>query len=384
MKKLFGYVLVLAIVGSLMTGLLSGCSDDSIKIGHLAQLAEWVGQTSDKALRAYVDEINAAGGINGKKVKLVSYDTQGEAAQAANLVKRFVEKDDVLAIIGPEWSGGAIPLASVTADLKVPVVATTATNEAVTVDPETGKAIPWLFRVCFIDSYQGFALADYAYNDLGLRKASILRDVGDPYAKGVAKFFSDQFTKLGGEVVADEGYMQGDLEFRAQLTTIASKNGDCLLIPSAQYRDAGNVAKQLKDLGVSMTLLGADAWVSDDLLTLAGPELQGCYVSSLTAIDAPEFKAYNENYVKKNGVNPTVFSYMAMDAFMLIEDQIRNKNVTTREEMREALENAKDVKVFTTDGFTIDSATHNPFKRPVVMMTIDNSQWKVHKTYVPQ
>ncbi len=144
MRKLVSYALVLAMVGSVMAGLLSGCSsDDTIVIGHLAQLADFVGQTSDKALHAYVDEINAAGGINGKKVKLVSYDTQGDAAQAANLVKRFVEKDNALAIIGPEWSGGAIPLATVTADLKVPVVATTATNTAVTIDPETGEVVPW-------------------------------------------------------------------------------------------------------------------------------------------------------------------------------------------------------------------------------------------------
>lgn len=384
MKRTTGWFLVLAIVASLLAGLLTGCSEDAIVIGHLAQMNSFIGQTSDKALRDYVDQINAAGGINEKKVKLVTYDCQGEAAQAANLVKRFVEKDDVIAIIGPEWSGGAIPLATVTADLKVPVIATTATNEAVTVDPETGKVQPWMFRMCFIDPYQGYALADFAYNELGYRKAAILRDVADPYAMGVAQYFSQHFTELGGEIVAEEGYMEGELEFRAQLTNILATDAEALLIPAAQYRVAGNAAQQLKDLGGSITLLGADAWVSDDLLTLAGPELQGCYVSSLAAIEAPEFKSYNEAYANKHGVNPTVYSYMALDALMLIEHMIRNENVTTREEMRDALENAKGVKLFTAQSFEMDPATHNPLKRPVVMLTIDNSQWKVHKTYVPQ
>ena len=375
----------LLITMMIVTFTMSGCNTtETINIGHLAQMESFIGQTSDKALKQYVDEINQNGGINGTKVKLVTYDSRGEAGEAANLVKRLVEKDNVIAIIGPEWSGGVIPLATVTEQLKVPVVGTTATNKAVTINAETGKVNPWLFRVCFIDPYQGFALADFAFNDLNYKTAAILRDVGDPYSTGVSEYFTEQFQKLGGKVLADEGYRQGDVEFRAQLTNIDTTKPDVLLVPTARYAEAAMVGKQIKDLGISIKLMGADAWVSDDLITMAAVELDGSYVSSLTALDEPTFKTYNDAYLKKFGVNPTVYSYMAMDALMLIENLIKTKNVTTREGMREAIENAKDVKVFTVDSFTMDPKTHDPLKRPVVMMTIKDGQWKVHKTYVPK
>lgn len=379
-KRLVATLLLIGLVAVTLTG----CGGQkTITVGMLSNLTSFVGTTSSQAVKQYVDELNAKGGINGYKINLVVYDTRNEPGEAVNSVKRLIEKDNALVAIGLESSARAIPVATAADELKIPVIATTATNDAVTVDRKTGKVHPYMFRVCFIDPYQGYVLADFARNDLKLTKAAVIYNVDDPYAAGVTQFFEARFKELGGTVVTKEGYQTNEVEFRAQLSNVKAKGAELLLIPTDAYKDAALIAKQAKDLGVKVQFLGADAWVSDDLLKMAGPELEGAYVSSLAAIDAPEMKEYNDKYRKSFNVEPTVYAYMSLDAFKLVEAGIK-AGATDRQKMRDFLENAKNVPLFTVKSFTMDPKTHNPLKRPVIMLTIKDSKWKVHKTYTPQ
>ena len=187
MKKagLFGtkwFALFLVVV-LLMSSALTSCSGSKVlKIGYLTEQTgqeSYISQNSTPALEDYVAKINDAGGINGYKLQLVTYDTRSEVTDAVSVLKRMIDQDGVVAVIGPSWSAAGIPIAEIADASKIPVVATTASNVNVTVS-ETGVLHPYMFRVCFIDPYQGYAQADFAYNKLGLRKAALLTDISSP------------------------------------------------------------------------------------------------------------------------------------------------------------------------------------------------------------
>lgn len=384
-------VISLLIVVTLMAGLAigaSGCnSSKTIRIGFAAQLSggdSYIGQTAKLALEDYVTELNAKGGILGKKVELITYDTRSEPSECVNVAKRLIEQDKVVAIIGPEWTGGSVPLAPIVNAAKVPLLATTATNPKVTVDEATKQVYPFMFRVCFIDPYQGTALAEYAYNELGLRKVAFLTDVSGAYSVGIQDYFSAEFIKLGGEIVAKEGYQANDVEFRAQLTNIKKANPDALCIPTGTYRDAALIAKQAGDLGLKAQMLGVDGWVADELLTMAGKELQGAIVTSGVSNGDPQFQAYNDAFATKHpGQKVNVYAYYALDALMMIKYGIETAGKLDGTAIANAIANAKDVQAFTSK-LTYEPDTHNPHNKPVQILKIDNSKWTIIKTFEPK
>ena len=204
----FGLLMIFILLASM----LSGCSSGKvIKIGFVTEatgVESYIGQASTPALQDYIDKINTDGGIGGYKLQLVTYDTRSEVTDAVTVTKRMIEQDGVVAIVGPSWSAAGIPMADIATTNKVPIVGTTASNVNVTVD-EQGKLKPYMFRVCFIDPYQGYAQADYAYNELAKRKVAFLTDISSPYSVGIEKFFTEHFIELGGTVSAKEGYQTG-------------------------------------------------------------------------------------------------------------------------------------------------------------------------------
>lgn len=389
--RLIPILLILIVISSV----LSGCSSaKTIKIGFIAQLTgadSYVGQAAKLALEDRVAEINAAGGINGVPVELVTYDTRSEVPDAVAAAKRLMDQDKVSAIIGPEWSGAAIPIAAIADTSKTPVLATTASNVMVTVD-ENGSVHPYMFRVCFIDPYQGYAIADFAYKELGKRKAAFITDVSAAYSVGIQNFFEEHFVELGGELVAKEGYQANDQEFRAQISKVVDSGADLLIVPTATYRDIALIAKQATALGLKIQYLGVDGWVADDLLSMASTELDGAFLSSGVTTESPEFKEFNTAFEAKHNMKATVYAYYALDALYAIEyaattafanqrDAVPNSE-EFRVAMRDALENMNDVQAFTSK-LTIEPETHNPHNKPVVILQIKDGAWKIEKTYEP-
>lgn len=373
----------------LITTLLTGCQQGKVlKIGFITEqtgVDAYIGPASVPALQDKIDEINAAGGIGGYTLQLIVYDTRSEVTDAVSVAKRLIDQDKVVAIIGPSWSSAGIPLADIADAGKVPMIATTASNVNVTVS-ESGQLHPYMFRVCFIDPYQGYAQADFAYNKLGLRKAALLTDISSPYTVGLHQFFEQHFLELGGEIVAKEGYNQGDTEFRAQLAKIKDAGADLLVVDAYTYKDVGLVAQQSEALGLKVQIMAGDGVFVPDLLEMAGPQLEGAIVTTGVSESSPEFAQFNADFEAKHGIKANIYTYYGLDALMAIEHAIREavkQGEPTPTAIRDALETMTDVQLFTSK-VSIEPDTHNPHNKPLLIMTIKNSQWELVETFAPE
>ena len=295
-------------------------SGDTIKLGWLGSLtgdgAVW-GTCESQTLEMLIEQKNAEGGLLGRQIELIKYDTKGDANEAINVTTRLTSQDHVSAIIGPNASGQAIAMAGILSSAQTAGIATVATGERVTVD--NGVLNEYNFRVCFIDPYQGAVVGSYAADVLGCKRAAVLYDQGSDYSEGFKQYFTEEFEKLGGEVVIEKAYSQGDQDFRVQLTDIKNANVDCILIPVGANGDLFVIVPQVAELGIDAVLLGGDTWQSEDVNKKAGPRLAGSYVCNHYDATDPALKPLQEAYHEKYGADATieVNAYMANDAFLL-------------------------------------------------------------------
>lgn len=361
---------------------------EPIKIGFLGNLAgpdAYIGQASKLALEDYAKELNEKGGLLGRKVEIIFYDySQDAATESVNAANRLIQQDKVIAILGPSGSIAAMPIAPVVDAAKIPVIATSATNVKVTMDDVTKKVHPYMFRVCFIDSYQGKALANFAAKDLGLKKVGIIAAVQDPYAQGIIPFFTEEFEKQGGKIVANEGYNDKDVEFRAQVSKCADAGAEALFCPPSAYKDVGMIAKQAAALGKKFTYLLPDGVYAKELLEVAGPQLEGAYMSTGITEDDPAYDAYKKAFTEKHaGQSANIYVFYTLDAMKLLEAAVAKANSVDPVAIRDALENMKDAKLY-TDTVSIEPDTHNPHNKAVSILKITGSKYSLFKTYKPE
>ena len=379
-------LIAVLLVMVLLSSLLAACKPaepQTIKIGNLVALtgpsATW-GQSENNALMLAVDKINAAGGIDGKKVEIISYDSRADKLEAVNVVKRMVEQDKVVAIIGPGQSGVANAVREVNNSAKVPLIATTATNPTVTVTDD-GSVVPYTFRVCFIDPFQGTVAGQFAFKDLGAKTAATLYDVGDEYSQYLSKYFVEAFEKSGGKIVANEAFRSGELDFRAQLGKIKEGNPDVIFIPTMQ-KEAALAAKQARDLGITAALIGGDGWGSPDIFELSGGAVEGGYFVNLAAMEDPLIQDFLKEYRAKYNADPVLPNpLMSYDAMLWLADAIKRAGTTEGEALRDALAATKDLQV-PTGVLTMDAATHNPLNKPAVIQQLKDGNFVYVKTFV--
>lgn len=383
-KKVLWLVSVLLI----FTILLSACgstgtsssSGDTIKIGWIGSLtgdqAVW-GTCESNTVKMLIEEVNANGGILGKQVEGIYYDTKGDAAEAVNAVKRLITQDGVVAIIGPNASGQAISISAVLEQYKVPDIATVATNPKVTVGDD-GNVKPYNFRVCFIDPYQGAVAAGYAYDRLGLKNAAVLYDVASDYSQGFTEFFEKTFTEKGGKIVAKEGFKEGDVDFRPQLSKIKESNPDIILMPY-YYKEVALSANQARELGIDATLIGGDGWPSEQLMEMAADAIEGSYIVNHLDFNDPEVKPLQDAYKAKYNLPMELNGYMAHDAFKLLEAAIKDANSTDPVKITESL-----TKV-TVEGVTgtikIGEEDHNPVGKQAAIVKIEDVNYIFQEKY---
>ncbi len=380
-------VLCLVSVLLIITMMLSACgtgtttaTSDTIKIGWIGSLtgdqAVW-GTCESNTVKMLIEEVNANGGILGKQVEGIYYDTKGDAAEAVNVVKRLITQDGVVAIIGPNASGQAISISAVLEQYKIPDIATVATNPKVTVGDD-GSVKPYNFRVCFIDPYQGAVAAGYAYDRLGLKNAAILYDVASDYSQGFTEFFEKTFAEKGGKIVAKEGFKEGDVDFRPQLSKIKDSNPDLILMPY-YYKEVALSANQARDLGINATLIGGDGWPSEQLMEMAAKSIEGSYVVNHLDFNDPEVKPLQEAYKSKYNLPMELNGYMAHDAFKLLEAAIIDANSTDPVKITESL-----TKV-TVEGVTgtikISEEDHNPVGKQAAIVKIENADYIFQEKY---
>jgi branched-chain amino acid transport system substrate-binding protein len=319
--------------GTLMTAMAISLGAQTVKIGwfgpETGDSALW-GQAEKNTVLMMAEDYNAKGGIDigGQKykVEIVAYDDKGDSVEAVNVVKRLVYQDKVVAIVGAQGSGEAIPVATIVNEAKVALVSSTATNPKVTVQ-DNGVVNPFMFRACFIDPYQGKTAAYYAYQKLGKKNAAIVMTIDDPYSTGLADFFKQSFEKAGGKVVAEVSYTSGEKDFRAPLTKVKAANPDIVFIP-AYYNDVALIAKQARDLGIKQIFLGGDGWPSDNLISLAGKSLEGSMFINHLDMEGPAAKPMHDEYKAKYNKLAELNSYMVHDAlYMVVDAMQRAKSV---------------------------------------------------------
>ncbi|HOK19785.1 MAG TPA: ABC transporter substrate-binding protein, partial [Thermosynergistes sp.] len=251
-----------------------------------------------------------------------------------------------------------------------PMIVTTATNPYVTIDKDTGKVRPFAFRPCFIDPFQGTVAAQFAYTDLGAKKAAILYDVGSDYGQWLAKYFEEAFTAKGGEVVAKEAFRSEELDYRAQLGKIKGLSPDVLFLPTTQ-KEAAMAARQARDLGITATFLGTDNWGSPDLIDLGGSAIDGGYFVNLTDLSDPDIQDFVAEYRAVYGKDPVLPNpVMAGDAIYMLVDAIKRAGSTDGTALAKALEETRDLPVV-SGKITVNPEDHNPLNKPAVIQKVD-------------
>ncbi|MCF6095512.1 ABC transporter substrate-binding protein [Thermovorax subterraneus] len=372
-------LLVILSVSGCSQGQNKGASGDVVKVGWIGSLtgdqAVW-GQSELNTLKMLAEELNNSGGLLGKKIEIVGYDTRGDATEAVNAVKRLISQDKVIAIIGPNTSSSAMAISGILEEMKVPDIATVATNPKVTV--LDGKVKPFNFRVCFIDPYQGAVAAGYAYDVLGFKKAAVLYDVTDEYSQGLAEFFIKTFEEKGGKIVAKEAFKSGDTDFRPQLSKIKAANPDVIFMPYF-FKEVALSAKQARDLGIKSVLMGGDGWPSDTLLEMAADAVEGSYFVNHLDFDDPAVQEFKQKYNAKYGKMPELNGYLAHDAFFVLVDAIKRANSFDPVAIRDALETV-DIQGI-TGRIRISKETHNPEGKEAAIIKIEGGKYKFQQKY---
>ena len=359
MKKVFS-VVSLALAGLLA---FTGCgekSSETIKIGAIGPLSGAVavyGVEAKNGIELAVEEINAAGGINGKKVEIISEDDEGNPEKSVNAYKKIVTKDKAKIIVGSLTSGCTQAIASLAQAQKVLLVAPAATATAIT---ENGD---YVYRACFIDPFQGTVGAKFSVDTLGSKKAAVLYDSGNDYSAGLTENFVSTFAANGGTVVAKESYSTGDKDFNAQITKIKNAKPDVVYLPD-YYGTVALIAKQLRAQGVDTPIVGADGW--DGLTDNAGDEVLNGFYSNHYAADSTEGKVkdFVDSYTAKYNSTPTAFAALGYDSVYMIKDAILASGSTDSTKVRDALKNTNGDYV--TGHITFDEK-RNPIKSAVMV-----------------
>ena len=359
-------VLGATLLGSVFAGCGSKESGDTIKVGANFELTGNVanyGNATIEGLQLAIDEANEAGGINGKKIELVSVDDKSEAAESINAATKLISDDDVKVIVGPATTGLVLAETQTATDAKVPIIAPCATSPEATV--ENDKVKPYVFRSCFIDPQQGEVMATFAAKDLKAKTAVIYVDNSSDYSKNLAKVFKEKFEAAGGKVVMEEAFLQKDQDFKATLTKLKTANADVMFVP-AYYEEVGKIVKQAREMGINSAILGTDGWDDTKVVDIAGADaLNNTFFSTHYSEKDAEVQGFIEAYKKKYNRAPNVFAALGYDAGKMLVDALKRAGSGDTEKIREALEATKDLKVGT--GTISMDKNHNPIKTAVIL-----------------
>ena len=353
-------------------------AQDEIKVGEFASLtggSASFGQSSHKGTALAIDEINAAGGVLGKKLKLIAEDDQSQAGQPATIVRKLISQDKVVAVLGEVASSKSLEAAPICQQNKIPMISPASTNPKVT---EVGD---YIFRICFIDPFQGTVMAKFAQSK-GWKKVAVLTDVKQDYSVGLAEFFVKGFTATGGEIVKDQKYSTGDKDFKAQLTSIKAAKPDAIFVPG-YYGEVSLIGKQAKLLGIKAPLLGGVGWVGDSLLKVAGNSLDGSFFSChFSADDKSEaVQGFVKKYkAKYNGETPDDMAALGYDSAIILAEAIKKAGTTDGEKLRAAIA-ATMAHPGITGSITLDEKRNAT--KPAVILGIGGGGFQFVQTVAP-
>jgi branched-chain amino acid transport system substrate-binding protein len=340
---------------------------DKFLFGHVNSMTgqeATFGDSTDKGIQLAIQEVNAKGGVKGKLIELKTYDSQGKPEEAALAATRLITQDKVTVLLGEVASSRSLAMAPIADANKVPHITPSSTNPKVTKDGD--KTRPFVFRVCFIDPFQGTVMAKFAKEQKGIKKVAILRDVGNAYSVGLADYFLTKFKELGGTIADDQSYKAGDQDFKAQLTAIKAKAPEAIYIPG-YYTDVALIARQARELGIKVPLMGGDGWDSAKLFEIGGKAIEGSYFSNHYSPDdpSPRIQDFIKRYKERFGAVPDSMAATGYDAAMVAADAITRAKDVTGEAIAQAVAATKDFPGV-TGVITLDQ-DHNAVKPAVVL-----------------
>lgn len=371
-----------------MLGVVAGCgsgteesadkkaAEENILVGVNVELSGAVasyGSNARDGVLLAIEQINAEGGVLGKNLEAVVRDCKSAADEAMSVSAGLVD-EGIIAQIGPLTSGDVAGSTPVMMEKKVPLIAPAATAVNVTVDEKAGETRDYIFRVCFIDPFQGTLMAQFAADELGAETAAIFKDTSSDYAKGLAEYFKKTFEEKGGKIVAEEGFVKGDRDFRATLTKIRGTAPDFIYVPG-YYEEVAPLIKQARDLGITAPMGGGDGWDSPDMVAVAGPEaLNNTYFTNhySSQDNDPKVVSFVEAFKAKYDREPDAFCALGYDAVQILVQAIKDAGDTNPEKIKDALANIKNFEGV-TGKMTIDEQ-HNPVKAGVIIEFKDGQQ----------
>jgi len=353
-------------------------SGDTILIGEIGSLTgseATFGISTRNAIELALREVNAAGGVKGKRVDVRVYDDQSKPEEAANAATRLINQDQVLLILGEVASTNSIAMANKAQPARVPMISNASTNPKVT---EIGN---YIFRVCFIDPFQGYVMAKFAHDNLKFTKVAILRDLASDYSQGLADVFKRKFTEMGGKIVGEETYSKGSTDFRSQLTAIKRLQPDGIYVPG-YYTDIGVIARQARELGITAKLMGGDGWDSEKLFELGGAAVEGNFFSNHYSPDDPNprIQKFIADYKAAFGAVPDALAALGYDAAMVAVDAMKRATSLDREAVRNAIAATKNFPGVTG---TITLDEHRNASKPAVVLEVGKGKTKYVATIAP-
>jgi branched-chain amino acid transport system substrate-binding protein len=360
-------------------GTTSTDSSGTIVVGEYGSLTgseATFGKSTDEGVQLKVDEINNTGGVNGRKLQVKVEDDQSSQTEAATAVQKLIDRDRVVAILGEVASGNSLAAAPICQNRQVPMISPASTN------PEVTRKGDYIFRVCFIDPFQGTVMAKFAAQNLKLKRVAIFKDQGAPYSTGLADNFRTAFTGLGGTIVEEESYTKDDTDFKAQLTAIKAKNPEAIFVPG-YYTQVGTIGRQARELGISVPLLGGDGWDSPKLFEGAGNALEGCYFSNHYSAEdkAPAIQQFIQAYkARYNGQIPDAMAALGYDATGVLADAMKRAKSLSGPDLREAIAETKEF-AGVTGKITIDAERNA--RKPAVVLQVKGQGYKYVTTIQP-
>ena len=343
---------------------------DPIKLGHYGSLTgkdAAFGVATRKGVLLAIEEINARGGVLGRPLAYLVEDIQSKQGESATAVKKLVSRDKVVAVIGANASANSLEAAPVCQLAKIPMMAISSTNPRVT---EVGD---YIFRICFIDPFQGAVLAKFAATSLKAKRVALLTAVNSPYSVGLSAVLRQDFTTRGGEIIGEQKYNEGEKDFRAQLTALRPLKPDVIAV-TGFYTEAALICRQARSLGIEVPFIGGDGWEAPQLIELGGKAVEGTYYSTYFSAenDAPEVRAFVKKFSARwNNEIPEAVSALGYDAVYLIAAAMTKAGTTEGPKLRDAIAATKNFPGV-TGNTTIDEKRNSA--KAAVMLTVKNGR----------
>lgn len=365
----------------LLVGLLAGCQHnaDEIRIGEFGSLTGGTatfGTSSHEGLALALDEINAGGGLLGKPVRVITEDNQSKPEESVTAVLKLIKQDQVSAVIGEVASSRSLAAAPQCQNNGIPMLSPASTN------PKVTQVGDYIFRACFIDPFQGSTMAKFAVDRLHAKRIAILTDTKNDYSVGLTQFFRETAKKLGAEIVAEESYSEGDIEFKAQLTEIKTANPDAVYVPG-YYTECALIARQARELGLNVPLLGGDGWDSPKTVEIGGKAVEGVYITNHYSPEdqRPEVQKFIADYkAKYGGKTPDAMAVLGYDAMKMMADAIRRAGSTDGAKVRDALATTKN---FPGVSGQISMDAERNARKDIVVLTIRDGRYRFVESIAP-